>query len=165
VNFFKAVIPLFLIVLFISCDQQEDDTIPPMLDHDLAGSFPKNCDTLYFGNTYSFKYLLSDNLELHSLTIEISHNFDGHTHETAAPVCHTIEAKTPVFPFFYSNEFLLPQGLTVHTSDAIIWFPIEDCCGLPYDEGDYHVALRITDKAGLYSEKMLNIKLLIPVSH
>lgn len=147
-------------MFFVFCNKKVTDIVEPSLDLNVAGTFPVNCDTLYFGNTYSFRYFLRDNIELYSLTIEITHNFDGHTHSSSLPVCHPIDPKNAIYPFFYSNEFLLPQHKCELFSDAIIWFPAEDCCQQQYDAGDYHLRVKVLDKAGLSYETTLNVKIL-----
>jgi hypothetical protein len=45
-------------VAFASCSSEEIDDEKPEIDLSISGAFPHNCDTLWLGETFTFKVLL-----------------------------------------------------------------------------------------------------------
>lgn len=152
---------IFIIHLF-SCKKEVNDDERPVIHLDRPETFPKNCDTLYFGETYAINMQFTDNLELGSFNVDIHHNFNQHSHDNELPACEFDSLKSPVYPFIYLNTIQIPRGLTLFNSSTYIWVPEIDCCGTPYDEGDYHFVVTLTDKKGLTSQKTIHIKILKP---
>ncbi len=150
------------IIHFFSCKKDVHDAENPVIHLDSTETFPTNCDTLYYGETYAIKMQFSDNLELGSFNIDIHHNFNHHSHENEPSFCDVDSMKPPAHPFIYLNTIQIPQGLTVFNTNIFIWFPEIDCCGTLYDEGDYHFVVTLTDKKGLTSQKTIQIKILKP---
>jgi hypothetical protein len=150
---------IFSITFFISCDKNEIDTEKPAIDLSIQGAFPVNCDTLYFGDTFEFKALLSDNVELGSLSIDIHHNFDHHSHTTEVTECTLDPIKTPVNSFLLIEDFNIPVGQTAFESNFAIYIPAENSNGI-YDKGDYHFFISLVDKQGWAAQKGLSIKML-----
>jgi hypothetical protein len=106
----QRIFVFFVFVIFIvSCKKETTDNEAPLIVYEAQGVFPKNCDTLYRGDTFVLRMKFTDNVELHSFSAEITHNFDGHTHSGIAPLCETHEEILPVYPFFYMNTFLIPS--------------------------------------------------------
>ncbi len=157
----KTITGIFLFVsltlFFVFCKKTPEDTKAPVIHSELNDTFPHNCDTLWLGETFAVKMKFSDDTELASFTIEIDHNFNMHTHPSLMSDCINDTIKTPVYPFYYIKNFQIPENLKEFTSNAIIWIPIEDCCGTPFDEGNYHFSVTLFDKEGLSVEKVQNV--------
>ncbi len=129
------------------------DTIYPEINTNLADAFPKQCSVLKRGEKFSFKALLSDNVQLGSLSVDIHHNFDHHTHSTELEECEMEPVKKAVKPFLLIRNIPIPSGLKSHQVNAEIEVP-EDI-----DPGDYHFMIRLTDKEGWQTIKGLSIKI------
>ena len=155
-------ITFLLIMLFFgtsSCDNGNDiDTEKPLISIDFAGSFPMNCDTLYFGEDFTVKMLLKDNVELGSYSIDIHNNFDHHSHSTEVTSCEMWPIKTPVNPFVFIADFDIPEGSSDFTTSETINIPAGNGNGA-FDEGDYHFFISLTDKEGWSTQKGLSIKM------
>jgi hypothetical protein len=153
-------LPLILILGVISCDHGDNiDTEKPSVINNFAGSFPVNCDTLYFGEEFTIKLLLKDNVELGSYSIEIHNNFDHHSHSTEVTECELWPKKVPVNPFVFIDDFDIPPGSTDFTTSETINIPAGNGNGA-FDEGDYHFFISLTDKEGWSTQKGLSIKML-----
>jgi hypothetical protein len=153
-------LPLILISGVISCDHGDNiDTEKPSVNNNFAGSFPVNCDTLYFGEEFTIKLLLKDNVELGSYSIEIHNNFDHHSHSTEVTECELWPKKVPVNPFVFIDDFDIPPGSTDFTTSETINIPAGNGNGA-FDEGDYHFFISLTDKEGWSTQKGLSIKML-----
>jgi hypothetical protein len=149
----------FATVVFASCSTEEIDDEKPEIDLTFSGAFPQNCDTLWLGETFSFKVLFKDNTELGSFSIEIHENFDHHAHSTEVTECDLDPVKTPVNPLFFIRDYEITTGLTEYETNLRISLPAENNEG-NFDEGDYHFFIRLTDKEGWSAQKGLSIKLL-----
>jgi hypothetical protein len=100
-----------------------------------------------------FRARLSDNKELGSVSIDIHHNFDHHTHSTEVESCSMDPIKTPVKPMLLLQSFpITPGNKTVETQEEI-QIPAD------IDAGDYHFLIRLTDKEGWQTIKGLSIKI------
>ena len=158
----KAWIAVFLVLLFAvfnACNNQETDDEKPEIDLTIADVFPVNCDTLYFGEDFTVKVLLKDNVELGSYSIDIHNNFDHHSHSTEVTSCEMWLVKTPVNPFVFINDFDIPEGSSEYLTFEVITIPTGDGNG-EFDEGDYHFFVSLTDKEGWSTQKGLSIKML-----
>lgn len=143
----------------ISCNREEVDKEKPQIDLTILGAFPINCDTLYFGETFTFKMLFTDNIELGSYSIDIHHNFDHHSHSTEVSECQLDPVKAPINPFVFIDDYSIPDGLQEYETSLEITLPDGDAKG-PYDEGDYHFFISLTDKSGWSTQKGLSIKII-----
>lgn len=155
---------VFIIISFIlnSCEENDIDREKPTIDLSVQDAFPVNCDILYFGESFVFKALFSDNAELGSnraYSIDIHNNFDHHSHSTEVIECDLDPVKEPVNPWLYIESFDIPVGLDVFETDLSISIPSGDSEG-NYDEGDYHFFISLTDKEGWSVQKGLSIKIL-----
>ncbi len=151
---------ILLIILFNACEKDEDiDTEKPEIDLSLADAFPVQCDTIYFGETFEFKALFSDNVELGSFSIDIHNNFDHHSHSTEVSECEPEPDKDPVNPYLFINDYDIPVSLNEYETAVFITVPSGDGTSL-YDEGDYHFYISLTDKEGWSTQKGLSIKML-----
>jgi len=82
-----------------ACNKENDiDKEKPVIDLSGPDAFPQNCDTIYFGESFNFNVLFSDNVELGSFSIDIHHNFDHHSHSTEVTECQLDSKKDSVNP-------------------------------------------------------------------
>jgi len=160
---YKIIIPIFLLIFFNSCEKGDKiDTEKPVIDLTMADAFPVNCDTLYFGESFEFKVLFSDNVALgtiNSFSIDIHNNFDHHSHSTEVTECELDPIKEPVNPFLFIESYNIPDALSKYQTGLSISIPSGNTNGL-FDEGDYHFYISLTDKEGWSTQKGLSIKML-----
>lgn len=144
-----------LIMLLNSCkkDDQEIDTVYPEIDITAQDAFPKQCSIIKRGEKFIFTMTLSDNHELGSVSVDIHHNFDHHTHSTEVNNCNADPVKIPITPFLLIKDFNLPAGQTTYRIAQEIIVPSD------VDAGDYHFLIRLTDKEGWQTIKGLSIKI------
>jgi hypothetical protein len=162
-TYITIIIPFFLLALFSSCEKEDEiDKVKPVIDLSIQDAFPVNCDTLYFGESFVFKALFSDNAELGStsaFSIDIHNNFDHHSHSTEVIECKLDPKKNPVNPFLFIEDFDIPEGVKEYETNLSISIPSGNENG-DYDEGDYHFFISLTDKEGWSAQKGLSIKIL-----
>lgn len=150
---------IFMLFVFSTCSKDEVDDEKPEIDLTVSGAFPQNCDTLYFGETFTFKVLFTDNVELGSFSIDIHNNFDHHSHSTEVTECNLDDVKDPVNAYVSIEDYDIPEGLNTYEMLLGITIPNSDSEG-EFDEGDYHFFISLTDKEGWSIQKGLSIKIL-----
>ena len=159
--YFAAIVTL---TLFINGCKKEVDTDQekPIIDIGIDGAFPVDCDTLYFGETFTFKVRFADNAELGStnaFNIDIHHNFDQHSHSTSGISCDLDPIKSPNNPYVYIQSFDIPEDVKEYIAELPIDLPkgntIDD-----FEEGDYHFQIRVADKEGWSTMRGMSIKIL-----
>ena len=146
---------MILIVSISACkkDNKESiDTEYPVINTDGATAFPKQCSAIKRGEKFIFRAQLSDNSQLGSLSVDIHHNFDHHTHSTEVESCGLDPQKKPVKPFLLIQAYTIPAGLKTYDVQQEIPVPAD------IDPGDYHFLIRVTDKEGWQTIKGLSIK-------
>ena len=148
----------FATIVFASCSREKIDEKKPEIDLTFSGAFPQNCDTIWLGESFAFKMLFTDNVELGSFSIELHENFDHHAHSTELTECDLDPVKTPENPLYFIRDFEIPTGLTEYETNIQISLPEENNEG-KFDEGDYHFFIRITDREGWSAQKGLSVKL------
>lgn len=92
---------LSFLVLLSACskkDQEAIDTTYPEIDVLTNNAFPKQCSEVLRGQSFTAKIHVSDNKELGSVSIDIHHNFDHHSHSTEVNDCNMEAIKAPVKP-------------------------------------------------------------------
>jgi hypothetical protein len=141
-------------LLIEACTKTDNDDIYPEID--MAGSqdFPKDCDTVYLGESFTFQALFSDNKELGAFSIDIHQNFDHHTHSSSIVECLLDPLKTPVNPLVFIHEYSIPEGSTTYVARETISVPAN------VDAGDYHMMVRLTDHEGWQKLKGISIKII-----
>jgi hypothetical protein len=144
---------MIITALYLSCDRDESDTELPVIFMSGAEHFPHNCDTIYVGESFTFRALFTDNVELGSYSIDIHHNFDHHSHSTDMADCPMNPDKSAVDPFLYISQFKIPDGLREYQAIQVIDVPE----GI--DTGDYHLMVRLTDKTGWQAIRGISIKI------
>ncbi len=154
---------LFSGIIFSSCEEDRlIDTEKPVIDWNIDGAFPINCDTLYFGENFIFKILFKDNSELggnRAFSIDIHHNFDHHSHSTEVNECILNQEKEANNPLIFIEDFDIPSGLQEYETNFSISLPAGNNNGL-FDEGDYHFFVSVSDKEGWSGKLGLSIKIL-----
>ncbi|SEW44194.1 DUF4625 domain-containing protein [Chitinophaga arvensicola] len=145
------------ILLFGQCGKDKNesvDTTYPEINITAADAFPKQCSVIKRGETIVFRAQLSDNVQLGSVSVDIHHNFDHHTHSTEVENCNLEPVKTPQSPFLMIKSFPIPAGLKTYQTAIEIPVPAN------VDAGDYHFMIRLTDKEGWQTIKGLSIKII-----
>ncbi len=140
-----------------ACSNDNDDPTtndqekPKIVDGELPN--PIDCQVYKRGEVISFQYTFTDNVELGNFNIEIHNNFDHHTHSTSAGDCPLDPKKSPVYPWVYNQDEIIPAGLKSYDAKVNITIPKD------IDPGDYHFMIRVTDKAGWQELKAVSIKI------
>ncbi|MFT2010525.1 DUF4625 domain-containing protein [Pontibacter sp. 13R65] len=151
----KKLIGLLLAVVVITAGCKDDkeiiDTEYPEIILTTADAFPVQCSTVKRGETFTFRAMLTDNVQLGSCSLDIHHNFDHHTHSTEVEECEMDPVKTPVKPFLFIRNYSIPAGVREYQARAEIAVPAD------VDPGDYHLMIRVTDKEGWQTLKGLSI--------
>jgi hypothetical protein len=160
----SRIINIFILYLgltpFSACNRDaETDREKPEINFNIQDAFPINCDTLYFGESFTFRVVLTDNMELGSYSIDIHNNFDHHSHSTEVTECNLDPIKSPVNPFTFIEDFDIDEVLKEYVTNLSITIPSGNVYGL-YDDGDYHFFISLTDKEGWSAQKGLSIKIL-----
>lgn len=157
--FIFLILVLFLSVSSCSKDGTEVDNQKPEIDLSFSQAFPQNCDTLYFGEPFTFSVLFVDNAELGSYSIDIHNNFDHHSHSTEVTECSPDPFKSPLNPLVFIQDYSITAGVKRYETNLKITLPASNSVGI-YDEGDYHFLISLTDKSGWSTQKGLSIKIL-----
>lgn len=147
---------LLCAMVFASSCSKDDATVDteyPVIDNAAASAFPKQCSTVKRGEKFVFRARLTDNVALGSVSIDIHHNFDQHTHSTEVQTCTMDAVKTPVKPFLLIQSYPIPEGAKIYEVQQEITVPAD------VDPGDYHFMIRLTDKEGWQNIKGLSIKI------
>lgn len=148
-----AIILLLGIASGCKKDKEEVDTIYPTISIEAANAFPKQCSILKRGEKFIFRADLSDNIALGSVSVDIHHNFDQHSHSTEVLACNMDAKKTPISPMLYIKDFPIPSGQKNYQIVQEIEVPAN------VDPGDYHFLIRLTDQSGWQTIKGLSIKI------
>ena len=153
---FKIIFIAITAFLFFQCtdNKNEIDDQPPVIDISSKDAFPKNCDTLHTGESFVFRALFTDNMELGSFNIDVHHNFDHHSHSTEVIECQLSPKKEPFNPWLFINKYDIPEGLKEYLAEVEIDVPDN------VDPGDYHFMVKVTDAEGWQALKGLSIKVL-----
>jgi hypothetical protein len=147
----------FLLVPLIfsgSCQKAENDETYPVIDMAGIQQFPHDCDTLFIGEFFAFRAKFSDNKELGAYSIDIHQNFNHHSHSSSAVQCSLDPVKTPVNPYLLIREYAIPAGSLAYQSQDSVFIP----SGV--DPGDYHMLVRLTDRAGWQTIRGISVKLI-----
>ena len=157
-----SIFVLLVVILSIaSCSKDGNvvDTQKPEIDLSINQAFPQNCDTLYFGEPFTFIVKLGDNVELGSFSIDVHNNFDHHSHSTEVTECSPDPNKSPVNPLVFIQDYSIPAASNQYETNFTITLSASNSVGI-YDEGDYHFLISLTDKSGWSTQKGLSVKIL-----
>ena len=147
---------MIIIAALSACKKENKetiDTVYPEINVTEATAFPKQCSSVKRGEKFMFRALLTDNSQLGSVSLDIHHNFDHHTHSTEVASCGLDPQKIPVKPFLFIQSYSIPVGLKSYEVQQEITVPAD------IDPGDYHFMIRLTDKEGWQTIKGLSIKI------
>lgn len=150
---------LFVALLAASCNKTDIDDAKPVIDMNFAEAFPKNCDTLYFGETFVVKAVFSDNANLGSYRLDIHNNFDHHSHATGLESCELWPIKNPVNPYLLIGSYDIPEGSQSYEVSLELNIPQGNEAGV-YDEGDYHFFISLTDREGWSTQRGIGVKIM-----
>ncbi|MBD8388439.1 DUF4625 domain-containing protein [Dysgonomonas sp. BGC7] len=153
----KYIFYCFIFSFLLACsgsDDDDKDMEKPGINMNGSNSFPQNCVILYRGESFSFRAIFTDNVELGSYSIEIHNNFDHHSHSTDNVECDLEPKKKPIKAFVYNQDFAIPEGKIIYEANEEISIP-EDV-----DTGDYHFMVRVTDKAGWQQLRAISLKIM-----
>ena len=156
-NKYLSYLGLSILLLLGACKKENNaaiDTDYPEIDITGTAAFPLQCSTIKRGETFVFRAKLSDNAALGSVSVDIHHNFDHHTHSTEVESCGLGPIKVPVTPFLLIESYPIPGGQTNFEVQQSITVPAN------IDAGDYHFMIRLTDKEGWQTIKGLSIKII-----
>ena len=134
-------------------DKEAIDETYPVIDISAVNAFPKQCSVIERGSKFMLRATFSDNRELGSVSVDVHHNFDQHSHSTEVNSCEMDAKKSAVKPFLLIQDYPLAPGLTSHVLEKEIVVPAD------VDPGDYHFLIRVTDRAGWQTIKGISIKL------
>ena len=154
-----VLILMVMVLVFNGCGKHDIDDIKPEIRLSGEAAFPLNCDTIYFGEEFTFSVLFTDNVELGSYSIEIHQNFDHHAHSTQVNECVLSPVKVPVNPFHFIQDFSIPDNSLSYNTTQVIRIPHTNHTG-QFDEGDYHFFISLTDKEGWSAQMGLSIKMM-----
>ncbi|WP_186757836.1 DUF4625 domain-containing protein [Echinicola salinicaeni] len=152
---FSTCLLSIFVFLIASCQISEDeqDLISPEIDNSFLGAFPRQCAVIKRGETFVFRAVFKDKVELGSYSLDVHHNFDHHSHSTEVNDCNMDPVKTAENPFLLIESLPIPEGLKTYEAIMEITVP-EDV-----DPGDYHFMIKVTDKEGWQTLKGISIKL------
>ncbi|WP_418513049.1 DUF4625 domain-containing protein [Corallibacter sp.] len=156
-NILKHILFGIILTTIIACSSDDDgvgrDEIKPTISINYDEGFPQACAELVKGETYTFRALVTDNVELASYSLNIHHNFDHHTHDDQQAICNLDPIKQAVNPMIYMENFTVDSGLATYEINIPITIPND------IDTGDYHCAYSVTDKTGWQSRTSIDIKI------
>ena len=148
-----AILSLWCLISCSTGDDHAVDTEKPIIDISYAQGFPKACERLERGKTYTFRAQLSDNDALASHSLDIHHNFDHHTHDDQGVQCELDAVKSAVNPMVLMENRSIEGGPRTIEIEISVIIPIE------VDPGDYHCAFSVTDRSGWQGRTSVDIKI------
>jgi hypothetical protein len=141
--------------LLWGCTKTEIDDVPPVIIMNESQHFPLGCDTVYAGESFTFRATFTDNKQLGAFNIDIHHNFNHHSHSTEVEDCIMDPEKTATNNvFLFLQSYSIPAGLTTFEAEATIEIPAN------VDTGDYHFFLAVTDREGWQTVRGVGIKVM-----
>lgn len=149
-----AILMVLSTVFLFSCsDDEQTDTIKPEVNMEFADAFPKPCDTIQRGESFTFRATFTDNVELGSFNLELHQNFDHHTHGSHVETCQVHPDKEPVNPFYLNQNYEIPPENTTYTAEVSVEIPAD------VDTGDYHFMVKVTDQEGWQGWQSVSVKI------
>ncbi|TCO05415.1 DUF4625 domain-containing protein [Natronoflexus pectinivorans] len=145
-----------IVVLFVSSCVKDSDTEAEAPKVDIL--LPFACDTVYFGEEFTFRLKLTDKNALGNLSMDVHNNFNHHSHGDNV-TCQMDERKEAIHP--YSNAWIhsLPKQRE-YIFEKILTFPKETEENNIHDHGDYHFHIYVTNEDGYQVFTTLDIKVL-----
>ncbi|UNZ00043.1 DUF4625 domain-containing protein [Zhouia spongiae] len=153
----KLLLMLLSTISLLACSSSDDNEVDkdkPTISVNYAGGFPRSCEILERGQTYTFKAQVADNVALASYSLDIHHNFDHHTHDDQGAQCNLEAIKQAVNPMIFMKNYTIEGGGTSYEINIDLTIP-EDI-----DTGDYHCQYSVTDQTGWQSRTSIDIKII-----
>lgn len=154
--FYKLLSMLAATILLFACSNSDDTTIDeekPTISVNYDEGFPKACEEIQKGQSYTFRAMVTDNMELAAYSLNIHHNFDHHTHDDQGAQCELSPIKTAVNPMIFMENHSIENGGTSYEINLTVTIPSD------IDTGDYHCAFSVTDATGWQSRTSIDIKI------
>lgn len=155
----KTVTLLITTILFFNCSDNEEtsenkpDKEKPTININYEGGFPRPCDVLERGETYTIRVNVSDNIGLATYAIDLHNNFDHHTHDDQGSKCNLEPTKTPDNPLILMENYDIKQTPKTYEISQSITIPKD------IDTGDYHCQISVIDVTGWQSRTSVDIKI------
>lgn len=156
----KLLAKLLLIILpiswLISCSNGDNSSVDeekPTISINYSEGFPQACEEIQKGQSYTFKAMVTDNMELAAYSLNIHHNFDHHTHDDQGAQCELSPIKNAVNPMIFMENHTIENGGTSYEINLTVAIPND------IDIGDYHCAFSVTDATGWQSRTSIDIKI------
>ena len=151
----KLALPVLVLVLVVSAciEQDESGADKPQLEI----ISPQGCDTIYFGYEFAIQIKIVDNSGLGNISLDVYNNFGHHNHG-AHETCAFDPPKDPVNPYFGNWMYELPDDETEMVYTVNIKVPVNDSENNPFDIGDYHFHIYVTDADANQSFTSFDVK-------
>lgn len=122
---------------------------------------PSPCDTLYYGEPFVYRIKITDpsGNGLGNLSLDIHNNFNHHSHGSHI-TCQMDPKKDPVDPYEEAWIFSLPDDKDEYVFEETFTFPEKKDVNTPWDEGDYHFHIYVTNQDGYQTFTTLDVKVL-----
>jgi hypothetical protein len=153
----KYFVSCFALVSLVSCsssDGADIDEEKPTITINYTDGFPKACEVLERGQTYTFKALATDNVALAAYSLDLHHNFDHHTHDDQQAECELDDIKSSINPLIYMKSFSIENGGQSYELSITIDIPDD------VDTGDYHCSFSVTDETGWQGRTSVDLKII-----
>ncbi len=154
--FYKPLSMLAATILLFACSNSDDTTIDeekPTISVNYSGGFPQACEEFQRGQSYTFRAMVTDNMELAAYSLNIHHNFDHHTHDDQGAQCDLNPIKSAINPMIFMENHSIENGGTSYEINLTVTIPSD------IDTGDYHCAFSVTDATGWQSRTSIDIKI------
>ncbi|RAV28215.1 DUF4625 domain-containing protein [Sinomicrobium soli] len=151
----KRYLPVLLMLGLLGCsddDSIDKDEEKPTISIAYDEGFPKACEVLKRGETYTFRARVTDNMALAAYSLDIHHNFDHHTHDDQEETCELGPVKEASDPWTLMENYTIEEGGTSYEIQLELTVP-EDV-----DTGDYHCQYSVIDATGWQSRTAIDIK-------
>lgn len=148
----KALLVVAGLLVLNACGDTVKDDETPRIDITIENAFPVNCASVYRGESFEYRFRLTDNIALGSYSIELHHNFDHHTHSTSPVQCAKEPVKAAVNPLVYIDQFSIEAQKKEFIATGEIFIPAN------VDTGDYHLMIRVTDASGWQNFEGISLK-------
>lgn len=155
----KHILIITLLAILFSACIEDKDTEEEKPTIELISPAP--CDTLYFGTSFVFRVKVKDNTGLGFISMNGHNNFKHHDHGSHEG-CNMDADKEPVNPYATPEDwqFELPEEKLEFTFDTLLSLPALKGDTIPYDSGDYHFHIYLTDNDGFQTFTTLDVKIL-----
>lgn len=146
-----------LCVCFLQSCIKEKNTLIEMPQIQIVSPLP--CDTIYYDKEFRFRAIITDNIGLGFISMDIHNNFGHHSHGNHE-TCNIDVTKSPQIPYINNWIFELPRTKTEYILDTILMIKNNTIDDTKFDVGDYHFHVYVTDNEGYQIFTSFDCKLL-----